>query len=731
MGKYRLFKAIAMAALLVAAWITAELFEEGSDFFGQAVENEAEARTSSQERIAVSGNNWVIKGPKDGYLEVIESSGGRKYKGDLLPVVKGDGVAMANQLSLHDYLLGVIPYEMPASWQEEALKAQAVAARTYVHGRNYRVVDSDADQVYRGIYESAYAPRVLDAVTKTNGQMLLYNGKPIQDAVYSAANGGRREESRYAFNTAGQGPKLPYLPGGEDRFMLNGKAIIPEEYGVSSGGKWQPSPEYHWENTVEMARIEQLWPEIGKLKSIEIVEKTPLGHGVTKLALTGSANPDSPLLITGTQFRQRLGATVVRSNYIKEIKILPESKKVKIVGGGYGHRAGLSQWGAAGLANLGVKYEAILGHYYPGTTLKKMVDDQKQTVTVNLKAGASQKEWLIRPSHTTQLVDGSGKKIHTLNGGQTYVITLPETKQPAPVAPSNRLSGQNRYETAVSISWQWEKADVVILARGDQFADALAGVPLAYRHKAPVLLTEPKRLPHVVQEELKRLKASKVLLLGGEEAIHAAVEEQLKQLGLNVERIKGANRFETAAEIARQVGARSGQAVLVNGLDFPDAFSVAAYAARHGYPIVLAEQDKLPEATSQVINALNIGRMFIIGGEVAIGDAVEQALAQELNIKVERIKGDNRYLTNLEVIKRLGGLNETAYVATGQHFADALTGSALAARKETGIVLTSANMPPQLESYLSTTSVKELWVLGGTQAVSDEVASRLQRLIKH
>src|SRR5690606_14396932 len=137
---------------------------------------------------------------------------------------------------------------------------------------------------------------------------------------------------------------------------------------------------------------------------------------------------------------------------------------------GYGHRAGMSQWGAAGLANLGVKYDAILRHYYPGTTLEKVVDDHKQRVTVNLKGGASQKEWLIRPSHTTQLVDGSGKKIHTLNGGQTYVITVPgETKGPTVESPINRLKGQNRYETAVAISGQWEKAQVVILARGDHF----------------------------------------------------------------------------------------------------------------------------------------------------------------------------------------------------------------------------------------------------------------------
>jgi SpoIID/LytB domain protein len=730
-AKYRLFAVLALAVLLVVELALAGLpvWDKSSDFFGQANLSQRADASQSAERIAVS-DSMVIQGPKDGYLEVTDAAGQtRKYKGNLIPVIKADGLALLNEVTLYDYLMGVVPYEMPASWPMETLKAQTVAARTFVQGRGYRVVDTDLDQVYRGIYESSYTPRVQEAVASTNGQMLLYNGTPIKDAVYSAANGGVREESRYAFHSSGQGPKLPYLPGGKDRFVLNGKEIVPEEYGLASGETVQPSPEYHWEKLVAISTIEKLWPDIGRLKSIDILERTPLGQGVLKIGLTGSRNPEVPLVVSGSQFRQRLGTTVVRSNYIKAITLLPETGQVKITGGGYGHRAGMSQWGAAGLGRLGVGYQKILSHYYPGTTLKKVVDDKTQTVQVSLKAGASQTEWRIRPSHTTQLVHSSGKTIKTLQAGQAYLLSLQGEEEPA--AEVERLSGDNRYATAAAVSRQWERANVVILARGDQFADALAGVPLAYRHQGPVLLTEPDRLPAVVKEEIKRLNASKVIILGGESAVSPAVEEELSQsMGLAVERVMGANRFETAALIARRLGALSGQAVVVNGLDFPDAFSVASYAARNGYPILLAETDRLPEATRKVLQDLSIHHVFLIGGEAAVSQGVEEALSHDLGVSVERVMGDNRYLTNLAVIKRFGGLNDTVYVATGQHFADALAGSALAAKTGTGIVLTHRFVPEETQAYIRTASVSKLLVLGGPQAVPDDLARQLSLMLK-
>ena len=122
-------------------------------------------------------------------------------------------------------------------------------------------------------------------------------------------------------------------------------------------------------------------------------------------------------------------------------------------------------------------------------------------------------------------------------------------------SPVSRLSGNNRYGTAVAISQEgWVSADVVVLARGDDYADALAGVPLAYALDAPILLTPSARLSSLVRDEIIRLNAKEVIVLGGYGAISEEVEDILTtELGLAVKRIAGSNRYGTAAEIAREL----------------------------------------------------------------------------------------------------------------------------------------------------------------------------------
>ncbi|MFP3339117.1 cell wall-binding repeat-containing protein, partial [Micrococcus sp. SIMBA_131] len=95
-----------------------------------------------------------------------------------------------------------------------------------------------------------------------------------------------------------------------------------------------------------------------------------------------------------------------------------------------------------------------------------------------------------------------------------------------------RLSGKDRYETAIEISNEgWEQADTVVITRGDGFADALAGAPLAYKYDAPILLTENHSMDREVQKEIKRLGASKAIVLGGSGAVSNYVAYQLKGLG--------------------------------------------------------------------------------------------------------------------------------------------------------------------------------------------------------
>lgn len=141
----------------------------------------------------------------------------------------------------------------------------------------------------------------------------------------------------------------------------------------------------------------------------------------------------------------------------------------------------------------------------------------------------------------------------------------------AALAEGDRISGDNRYLTAVAVSQAgWEKSDIVILARGDQYADALTGVSLAHKLEAPILLTTSNVLHEAAHAEIIRLEAKEIVILGGTSAVSQGVEDMLKSLGLTVRRISGVNRYATAAAIAAEVAPEgTDTAVVAFGENFP------------------------------------------------------------------------------------------------------------------------------------------------------------------
>lgn len=206
----------------------------------------------------------------------------------------------------------------------------------------------------------------------------------------------------------------------------------------------------------------------------------------------------------------------------------------------------------------------------------------------------------------------------------------------------SRLSGTDRYATAAAISRKgWDTSDVVFLARGDDFADAMTGVPLAYAYAAPMLLTQPDSLPDVIRGELMRINAKKVYILGGEDAISPNVPELLFDLGMKVERLAGKNRYDTAAEIARRLSqiTEIKCAVIANG-NFPDALAAAALAANQGMPILLTQAGSIPVETNTVLDKYKIARTLVSGGESVINEDVFENLPNPM-----RLGGENRFET--------------------------------------------------------------------------------------
>ncbi|WP_245840105.1 cell wall-binding repeat-containing protein [Sutcliffiella horikoshii] len=292
-----------------------------------------------------------------------------------------------------------------------------------------------------------------------------------------------------------------------------------------------------------------------------------------------------------------------------------------------------------------------------------------------------------------------------------------------------RIAGEDRYETATKISEEgWgNKADTVIIADGSNFPDALSGAPLAYKLDAPILLTSHKKaeLNESTKAKIKELGATEAIILGSKSAVSSKVQSTIKEMGLTVKRIGGKDRYETSALIAKELGVTS-QAVVASGSNFPDALAIAPYAAKNGIPILLTKGGGSEPLNSVVANTINnhkVTSTIVVGGDNVVSKKAFNALP-----KADRIAGKDRYATSVAIIEELKMPIDMLYVATGKSFADALTGSVLAA-KENAAILLIGNIQNQ-ESIETTNliakhNIDTFYVLGGDSAVNNDVLSRL------
>lgn len=287
---------------------------------------------------------------------------------------------------------------------------------------------------------------------------------------------------------------------------------------------------------------------------------------------------------------------------------------------------------------------------------------------------------------------------------------------------TDRISGASRYLTAIAISKAgWNSADTVVLATAANFPDALAGGPLAFQENAPILLTAAKTLTPETKQEIVRLGASKVIILGSAGAVSAEVEAELVRMDLTIQRIGGQSRFDTAALIAKELN--SDQAIIANGLNFPDVLSVSSYAARKGIPILLTRTDRLPEETKAALT--NTTSTYVIGSAGAVSEEVYKTLPNPT-----RLGGKDRYETGYIVATTLSLGTKKAYIATGMNFPDALAGSVLAAKNDAPILLVRPEKIPE-PTYKQLGAYDDFSIFGGTGAVSDNVKSLLDEALRN
>ncbi|MBN2841025.1 MAG: cell wall-binding repeat-containing protein [Coriobacteriia bacterium] len=317
------------------------------------------------------------------------------------------------------------------------------------------------------------------------------------------------------------------------------------------------------------------------------------------------------------------------------------------------------------------------------------------------------------------------------------------------------VAGADRYATAVEASKKAfpdpQKADIVVLATGENWPDALGGTALAGAVNGPLLLTRPNALPAEVIAEITRLEPKRAYVLGGTAAVSDDVLDDIAALTeLDIAtRLDGADRYWTAIKIAAEVKAMRGSeydgtAFLCTGENFPDALAAAPVAAANGWPIYLTPPDDLPAdvATAMLTNdwggnPSNHG--YIIGGTAVVSEAVEDELDDVDGLPVAgymRIWGANRYETAAEVatigFNGLGMLMSRPALATGENFPDALAGGVLQGNDCSPLLLTrSATLSPEaagvLEEYKD--MIYEIRYLGGTTVLTPAVRTAAKALL--
>ena len=306
----------------------------------------------------------------------------RSYRGEIEVRRNGKKLAVINRVPLEEYLLSCVPAEMPASWPIEALKAQAVAARSETlsklgrhRSEGYDICSEQHCAVYRGTGNEQKNPA--RAVVETRGEILSSGGKPV-GAVYADNCGGWGSSPEEVWGSSMPGLKavcdlraegciewerLPVSPDTRDRFLFN----RPQSWCRQPD---RPSSAYRWTRSYLAQELETAVNrkyKVGKLRKVSILAHTREGR-VTAIAVEGDTGRQ---VIKKDSIRSALGG--LRSNLFT-MEMLPApgngGYQFIFIGAGWGHGVGLCQTGARGLAQDGQGYREILAHYYPGAARK-------------------------------------------------------------------------------------------------------------------------------------------------------------------------------------------------------------------------------------------------------------------------------------------------------------------------------------------------------------------------
>ncbi len=311
--------------------------------------NDSEYEIEAVDDLFARINDYSVKLPfyiensnPHSYIEI----DGIKYKGRFRIYSDSKRLNIVEHIDLERYLWGVLAPEMGSSWPKEALKSQAVAARTYAiysikRGNEYDLTATTKHQLYTG-FENI-SPQIISAVSETKGEVLTYKGN-LFPAYYHANSGGHTTNPSGAWDCE----KIPPLKGVKDPYAKYSK-------------------NYSWSIFLPSKDITEFLNRQGnyvsKIKNIRIYSKDKSGRAIKLLISTDKGN----IRVEAKDLREFIGTFDIKSTFISKIE--KRSLGFKIYGRGWGHGIGLCQDGAKKMADLGFNYKKILEFYYPGSKI--------------------------------------------------------------------------------------------------------------------------------------------------------------------------------------------------------------------------------------------------------------------------------------------------------------------------------------------------------------------------
>ncbi len=290
-----------------------------------------------------SSKIYIYKGTPETIIKIsLDGKKFSRYRGDFEFIPYKNSVLPLNSVQSEDYIYSVVPSEIGHYFPEEAIKAQSLAARSYLYYglryskyKNFDLFDNVNSQMYLGMDRENQ--KVNSSIDTTRGKVILYGGKPI-NALYYSTSGGVTANNEDVWG----GNSTPYLRSVNDR------------------GNETKSPRLKWEVKISKNELSKRFGF--KVKGLKVIEVK--SNRVSKIKIYG----DKTITITGDKFRSIVGYGKV---YSTQFRVRSSRNNFVFNGKGSGHGVGMSQYGAYGLSKKGKTYEEILKHYYKGVKIEE------------------------------------------------------------------------------------------------------------------------------------------------------------------------------------------------------------------------------------------------------------------------------------------------------------------------------------------------------------------------